>query len=98
MVEVNYLTNEKFKLADDIYSLTIAANITRKVSPQIILICIGQCVFTFILQMAVIFAMTAETIVGTDTLSTYSWGGDSFSSRSFTAPLTLMRLLTAALL
>ena len=41
MIEVNYLTNEKLELAGDIYSLTIAANITRKVPPWILLFSIG---------------------------------------------------------
>lgn len=45
--EVTYLTGEKVEVNDDVYGLTIAANITGNCSPIEFIFCLRQCVFVF---------------------------------------------------
>lgn len=49
LVEVLYKHNEPVPISDDVYSLTIAANLSGNCSPQAFLFSLRQCIFVFIL-------------------------------------------------
>ena len=40
-------------IADDVYNLTIAANMTNECSPASLMYCMKQCMFVFFLQVFV---------------------------------------------
>lgn len=46
--DVLFLTGEKIKFQDDVYSLTIAAGITRDCTPTEYIFCLKQCVYVFV--------------------------------------------------
>ena len=46
--EVVYKRNEKVKISDDVYNLTIAANMTKNVHPASLIYCLRQCFLAFI--------------------------------------------------
>lgn len=46
--EVEHTKNEKLVFKDDVYGLTIAANISNEVSPTEYIYCLRQCVFVII--------------------------------------------------
>ena len=53
IVEVDYKQDEVVKIADDVYSLTIAANMTKNVSPVSLSFCMKQCFTVFVIQLCV---------------------------------------------
>ena len=55
VVEVDYLDDELVVIEDDVYSLTIAANMTKTVSPQQLNYCLRQCFIVFVIQLAVAY-------------------------------------------
>lgn len=58
--EVVYKSQEKATISDDVYNLTIAANMTKNVNPESLIYCIRQCVFVFIIQMAIAYYFCYE--------------------------------------
>lgn len=49
IVEVDYKKDEVVKVNDDVYSLTIAANMTKNVSPQHLSIAMRACFTVFVI-------------------------------------------------
>lgn len=53
VIEADYLHREVVLIPDDVYNLTIAANMTKNVSPISLQFAIKQCLFVFICQVLV---------------------------------------------
>lgn len=87
MQEVVYLTGEKIKFSDDVYSLTIAAGITRDCTPTEYMFCLRQCAYVFVFQMAIAYYFAAMEL---------DFG--LFSTECFNIWDTIMRLICALLL
>lgn len=48
------------KISDDVYNLTIAANMTKNVHPLSLIYCIRQCIFVFLIQIMIALAFSYE--------------------------------------
>jgi len=55
LVELDYLEGEMMEITNDVYNLTIAANITKDVSPVHLMNGIKTCFLTFLIQIFVYF-------------------------------------------
>ena len=53
IVEVLYQTDEPVPVDDNVYALTIAANMTKNVPPLMLKYCLGQCILVFIVQVLI---------------------------------------------
>ena len=53
IVEGNYTYKELLIIPDDVYNMTIAANLSGKCSPSSVIFSLRQCIFVFIVQAAV---------------------------------------------
>jgi hypothetical protein len=51
MQEMDFLENEEVEISDDVYNLTIAANISRECHPLEFYFCLRQCFVVFIFQI-----------------------------------------------
>ena len=49
IIEDDYLYQEVLKIQDDVYNLTIAANMTKFCSPVSLIFCLRQCIMVFLL-------------------------------------------------
>ena len=71
----------------DVYSLTVAACITRKVSPTEYIFCLRQCIFVFVFQCSIATFFAYEELYF-----------DAFDTKIFSILNTIMRLICALLL
>ena len=55
VLEVDFKEDEQIVIEDDVYSLTIAANMTKTVSPVMLNYCIKQCFTVFVVQISVCY-------------------------------------------
>ena len=60
IIEGDYLNNEVVLIPHDVYSLTIAANLTHSCSPSNYIICFRQCIIVFIIQILFAFLFCWE--------------------------------------
>ena len=60
--EVLFLSNEPVSISDDVYALTIAANMTKTCSPMSLQFGIRQCIFVFCVQIIVAFFFAYEAL------------------------------------
>ena len=51
--EVVFKKEEKVKISDDCYNLTIAANMTKNCRPEALIFCLRQCIFVFCIQLGI---------------------------------------------
>ena len=58
--EVVYKSNERVTISDDVYNLTIAANMTKNVMPESLLFSIKYCIFVFTIQCAIAYYFSYE--------------------------------------
>lgn len=58
--EVVYKSDERVSISDDVYNLTIAANMTKNVRPESLIYCIRQCIIVFVIQMSVAWYFSFE--------------------------------------
>ena len=52
VIEDDFIEGEVIKISDDVYNLTIAANMSKTCSPQQLNYCFTQCFVTFLIQLA----------------------------------------------
>ena len=72
--EVPYLQGEKISVSDDVYGMTIAANITGNVRPLEYIFRLRQCVFVFIIQLCIAVFFAVNAIVHPDyPTELFSW-------------------------
>ena len=55
-----YKSKEKVKISDDVYNLTIAANMTKNVRPESLVFAIRYCIFVFIIQLLIAYYFCYE--------------------------------------
>ena len=60
IIEDDYLYQEFVPISDDVYSLTIAANMTKYCSPVSLIFCLRQCIMVFTLQIMVAVLFSYE--------------------------------------
>ena len=53
--EKDYLLGETILISQDVFNLTIAANLTKEVPPVHLIYCIRQCFFVFFMQSLMFF-------------------------------------------
>ena len=53
IIEDDYTANEPIVISDDVYNLTIAANMTKSLPPKQIIFCIRQCIMVFWIQITI---------------------------------------------
>lgn len=58
--EVIYKSNERVTISDDVYNLTIAANMTKNVRPASLVFAIRYCVLVFTVQLAIAYYFCFE--------------------------------------
>lgn len=85
--EVLYTTNEPLELSDDVYALTIAANMTKTCQPMSLQFGIRSCIFVFSVQMLVAIFFAYETLPL-----------DGFKLTNFTLAQTIMRIICSIFL
>ena len=62
IIEDDFTFNEVVKINDDVYSLTIAANMTKFVSPVSLVYALQKCIMVFLLQILVASAFSYEYV------------------------------------
>ena len=55
VIEEDFMEGETLKIQDDVYNLTIAANLTKQVSPLSLIYAIKMCTMTFFIQFGVAY-------------------------------------------
>jgi hypothetical protein len=60
IIEDDYLHQEAVQITDDVYNLTIAANMTKYCSPVSLIFCLRQCIVVFLLQIMVAILFSYE--------------------------------------
>ena len=85
--EVLYTTNEQVDIDDNVYSLTIAANMTKNCSPTHFLYCLRMCIFVYVIQILIAVFFGWETLDFT-----------GFNLKNFTPMHTIMRIVCSIFL